>query len=183
MYIVQVPKWYQEAIEGHGSVEVNISRVILTGGSRVGKTSLKYYLLHNTAREDKLSTGVLEAPEVATIAQDIATIAQDIATIAEEGDTVGQGKVEGTVGSLWKVMDNEEMGQLIAWADSKAKESFPIIATSKQEAPDQTMTQQLEGIFGRTRKGVSTLFQRRPANEATEQSLANPPQHLSLIHI
>ena len=67
-YAMQEPKWYGEAIKGHGSVEVNISRAIFTGGSRVGKTSLKHYLLYNTAREDKTSTGVLEAPEVATIA-------------------------------------------------------------------------------------------------------------------
>ena len=64
VYPMQEPKWCEEAIEGHGSVEVNISHAIFTGGSRVGKTSLKHYLLHNTAREDKTSTGVLEAPEV-----------------------------------------------------------------------------------------------------------------------
>ena len=43
---------------------------MLTGGPRVGKTSLKHYLLYNTVREDITSTGVLEAPEVATIAED-----------------------------------------------------------------------------------------------------------------
>ena len=76
---MQEPKWYGQAIERHGSVEVSISRAIFTGGSRVGKTSLKHYLLHNTAREDKTSTGVLEAPEVATIAGE-----QDIRTGFEE---------------------------------------------------------------------------------------------------
>ena len=70
MLYIQEPHWYEEAIEGHGSVEVNIIHAIFTGGSRVGKTSLKHYLLHNTAREDKTSTGVLEAPEVATIEED-----------------------------------------------------------------------------------------------------------------
>ena len=188
MYIVQVPKWYQEAIEGHGSVEVNISRAILTGGSRVGKTSLKHYLLHNTAREDKTSTGVLEAPEVATIARDgVGTTDQRL--------EVGQGEVEEcsftkgvAAGSLWKVMDDEEMGQLISFADMKVKESFPIIATSEQEATatevespsepseDLTMTQQPEGLLTRIWKGVSTLFQRRSTNETTNQSVANPLQ-------
>ena len=70
MLYIQEPHWYEEAIKGHGSVEVNIIHAIFTGGSRVGKTSLKHYLLHNTAREDKTSTGVLEAPEVATIEED-----------------------------------------------------------------------------------------------------------------
>ena len=188
MYIVQVPKWYQEAIEEHGSVEVNISRAILTGGSRVGKTSLKHYLLHNTVREDKTSTGVLEAPEVATIARDgVGTTDQRL--------EVGQGEVEEcsftkgvAAGSLWKVMDDEEMGQLISFADMKVKESFPIIATSEQEATatevespsepseDLTMTQQPEGLLTRFWKGVSTLFQRRSTNETTDQSVANPLQ-------
>ena len=188
MYIVQDPKWYQEAIEGHGSIEVNISRAILTGGSRVGKTSLKHYLLHNTAREDKSSTGVLEAPEVATIAGDgVGTTDQRL--------EVGQGEVEEcsftkgvATGSLWKVMDDEEMGQFISCAGMKVKESFPIIATSKQKATatkvgspskpseDLTVTQQPEGLLGRIWKRVKKLFQRRPANETTEQSVANPLQ-------
>ena len=195
MYFIQVPKWYQEAIDEHGSIEVNISRAILTGGSRVGKTSLKHYLLHNTAREDKTSTGVLEAPEVATIAGEQTirtgseeegqgtTIAQDIATIAEEGDTVGQGEVEGAVGSLWKVIDNEEMGQLIAWADSKAKESFPSIQNNNDPLPEPrrspipSATQQGYSLFtstlSRLWQGMKNWFQ---TNETTEQSVANPPQ-------
>ena len=178
MYIVQVPKWYEEAIEGHGSVEVNISRAILTGGSRVGKTSLKHYLLHNTAREDKTSTGVLEAPEVATIAGDgVGTTDQGL-EVEECSFTKGV-----AAGSLWKVMDDEEMGQLISLADMKVKESFPIIASSEQEATatsktsaDLTVTQQPEGLLTRIRKGVKKLFQRRPVNETTEQSVANPVQ-------
>ena len=182
VYPMQEPKWYEEAIEGHGSVEVSISRAIFTGGSRVGKTSLKHYLLHNTAREDKTSTGVLEAPEVATIAGDgVGTTDQRL--------EVGQGEVEEcsftkgvAAGSLWKVMDDEEIGQLISLADMKVKESFPIIATSKKEAtatePSEnlTVTQQPEGLLTRIRKGVKKLFQRRPVNETTEQSVANPLQ-------
>ena len=167
---------------------MNISRAIITGGSRVGKTSLKHYLLHNTAREDKTSTGVLEAPEVATIAGD------GVGT-TDKGLEVGQGEVEEcsftkgvTAGPLWKVMDDEEMGQLISLADMKVKESFPVIATSEQEAranevespsktsADLTMTQQPEGLFTRFWKRVTPLFQRRPANETTEQSVANPLQ-------
>ena len=90
-------------------------------------------------------------------------------------------------GSLWKVMDDEEMGQLISLADMKVKESFPIIATLEEatateiESPsepseDLTVTQQPEGLLTRIMKGVSTLFRRRPINETTEQSVANPLQ-------
>ena len=129
---MQEPKWYEEAIEGHGSVEVNISRAIFTGGSRVGKTSLKHYLLHNTAREDKTSTGVLEAPEVATIAGE-----QDIRTGFEEEEERYQGK-EGqvkedeydvikcfAVGSSWKVLTDEKLGQLISKIKMEEREVFP----------------------------------------------------------
>ena len=129
---MQEPKWYEEAIEGHGSVEVNISRAIFTGGSRVGKTSLKHYLLHNTAREDKTSTGVLEAPEVATI-----TGEQAIRTGFEEEEEryqgeEGQGKEEEfdvikcfAVGSSWKVLTDEKLGQLISKIKMEEREVFP----------------------------------------------------------
>ena len=121
---MQGPKWYAEAIEGHGSVEVSISRAIFTGGSRVGKTSLKHYLLHNTAREAKTSTGVLEAPEVATIAGE-----QAIRTGFEEE---GQGKEEEydfikcfAAGSSWKVLTDEKLGQLISKIKMEEREVFP----------------------------------------------------------
>ena len=164
---------------------MNISHAILTGGSRVGKTSLKHYLLHNTAREDKTSTGVLEAPEVVTTAGDgVGTTDQRL--------EVGQGEVEEcsftkgvAAGSLWKVMDDDEMGQLISLAHMKVKESFPVIAASEATATeigspfepsaDLTVTQQPEGLLTRFWKGVTPLFQ-RTANETTEQSVANPLQ-------
>ena len=98
---LQDPKWYKQAIDEHGSVEVNIICCFLTGGSRVGKTSLKHYLLHNTAREDKTSTGVLEAPEVATIAQGIA------------------------IGSSWEVLDDDKLGELISQIDMEKTKTFP----------------------------------------------------------
>ena len=111
---------------------MNISRAIFTGGSRVGKTSLKHYLLYNTAREDKTSTGVLEAPEVATIAGE-----QDIRTGFEEEEERYQGK-EGqvkedeydvikcfAVGSSWKVLTDEKLGQLISKIKMEEREVFP----------------------------------------------------------
>ena len=137
VYPMQGPKWYAEAVEGHGSVEVSISRAIFTGGSRVGKTSLKHYLLHNTAREDKTSTGVLEAPEVATIAGE-----QDIRTRFE---VEGQGKEEEydfikglAVGSSWKVLTDEKLGQLISKIKMEEREVFP---GSTLETPPASLPQ------------------------------------------
>ena len=101
LYLQEDPKWYKQAIDEHGSVEVNIICCFLTGGSRVGKTSLKHYLLHNTAREDKTSTGVLEAPEVATIVQGIA------------------------IGSSWEVLDDDKLGELISQIDMEKTKTFP----------------------------------------------------------
>ena len=113
---------------------MNISRVILTGGSRVGKTSLKHYLLHNTVREDKTSTGVLEAPEVATIAGE-----QAIRTGFEEE---GQGQEEEfdfikclAVGSSWKVLTDEKLGQLISKIKMEEREIFPGGTLETPSAP------------------------------------------------
>ena len=190
-YAMQEPKWYGEAIKEHGSVEVNISRAIFTGGSRVGKTSLKHYLLYNTVREDKTSTGVLEAPEVATIADNGDTKgrtdrleeyqrekkqrmeSQGKGSQGEEGQGKGsqgeeglgkgsqgeEGQGEGSqeeegqekgsqgeedqgkgnqgeeekcdfikclvVGSSWKVLTDETLGQLISKVKMEKREVFP----------------------------------------------------------
>ena len=93
---------------------MNISRAIFTGGSRVGKTSLKHYLLHNTVREDKTSTGVLEAPEVAIIAQGIA------------------------IGSSWEVLTDEKLGQHISKVKIEKREVFP---GSTLETPSASLPQ------------------------------------------
>ena len=122
----------------------------------------------------------------------MATIAGDGVGTTDQRLEVGQGEVEEcsftkgvAAGSLWKVMDDDGMGQLISLADMKVKESFPIIAASEATATeigspsepsvDQTVTQQPEGLLTRFWKGVTPLFQ-RTANETTEQSVANPLQ-------
>ena len=172
VYPMQGPKWYAEAIEGHGSVEVSISRAIFTGGSRVGKTSLKHYLLHNTAREAKTSTGVLEAPEVATIAGE-----QTIRTGFEEE---GQGKEEEydfikglAVGSSWKVLTDEKLGQLISKIKMEEREVFP---GSTLETPPVSLPQAssadttLAGDIAKT-----TEIARETTRLPTDTSITPPP--------
>ena len=169
---MQGPKWYGKAIERHGSVEVNISRAILTGGSRVGKTSLKHYLLHNTAREDKTSTGVLEAPEVATIAGE-----QAIRTGFEEE---GQGKEEEydfikglAVGSSWKVLTDEKLGQLISKIKMEEREVFPgsTLETPPASPPQATSNDTtLAGDIAKTTEIASET-----TKPPTDTSITPPP--------
>ena len=172
VYPMQEPKWYEEAIEGHGSVEVNISRAIFTGGSRVGKTSLKHYLLHNTTREDKTSTGVLEAPEVATIAGE-----QDIRAGFEEE---GQGKEEEydfikcfAVGSSWKVLTDEKLGQLISKIKMEEREVFPGSTLETPPAPLPQATSDDTTLAGDIAK--TTEVASETTKLPTETSITPPP--------
>ena len=169
---MQGPKWYGEAIERHGSVEVNISRAIFTGGSRVGKTSLKHYLLHNTAREDKTSTGVLEAPEVATIAGE-----QTIRTGSEEE---GQGKEEEydfikcfAVGSSWKVLTDEKLGQLISKIKMEEREVFPGGTLETPPAPLPQTTSDDTTLAGDIAK--TTEIASETTKLPTNTSITPPP--------
>ena len=64
------PSWlsyYEEAVEKGGSVEVDINRCILIGPSGTGKSCFKHLLVHNKPKEVKISTPVMEKPDVVTI--------------------------------------------------------------------------------------------------------------------
>ena len=241
-YAMQEPKWYGEAIKGHGSVEVNISRAIFTGGSRVGKTSLKHYLLYNTVREDKTSTGVLEAPEVATIADNGDTKGrtdqleeyqrekkqrmesqgkgsqgvegqgkgsqgeegqgkgsqgeegQGKGSQGEEGQGKGSQGEEGqgkgsqgeeekydfikclAVGSSWKVLTDEKLGQLISKVKMEKREVFP---GGTLEAPPASLPQassndtSLPGDITKTTE-VASETTKLPTDVSNSPS---PPRH------
>ena len=146
LYLQEGPKWYKQAIDEHGSVEVNIICCFLTGGSRVGKTSLKHYLLHNTAREDKTSTGVLEAPEVATIAQGIA------------------------IGSSWEVLDDDKLGELISQIDMEKTKTFPSNTPHTTEySPQQATAAGNTGVLTLWDK-VKKLFQRKSTRMQSDVS-------------
>ena len=150
---------------------MNITRCFLTGGSRVGKTSLKHYLLHNTAREDKTSTGVLEAPEVATIAGD---------GVGTTDQRLGQGKEEEydfikcfAVGSSWKVLTDEKLGQLISKIKMEEREVFPggTLETPPVSLPQATSNDTtLAGDIAKTTE-VASETTKLP----TDTSITPPP--------
>ena len=79
-------------MEKGGSVEVDINRCILIGPSGTGKSCFKHLLVHNKPKEVKLSTPVMERPDVVTIS-------------AEEY------AVEGT--SVWVPLTDEKMANSI----------------------------------------------------------------------
>jgi len=57
-------------VEKGGSVEVDINRCILIGPSGTGKSCFKHLLVHNKPKEVKISTPVMETPDMVTISAD-----------------------------------------------------------------------------------------------------------------
>ena len=116
---IREPKWYKEAIEKQGFFEVHITRCIFTGSSRVGKTSLKHILLYDTAREDKTSTAVLEAPKVVILEKrdQVGTEDQIVKSLGEEEekvDPVGTGQqIVESLGEEGEKVDPVETGEQI----------------------------------------------------------------------
>ena len=88
---------------------------MFTGSSRVGKTSLKYNLLHNKPRprKDKKSTDLLEAPEIAMISEAY----------------VPDGSV------LWEEAKDEFLGKMFSHAEIKSKKKLPTVKLPSNEQP------------------------------------------------
>ena len=61
---------YQEALEKHGSVSVDVMQCIFVGPSAVGKSSLKHLLVHNAPKAVKTGTAVIDTPEVVTVSSE-----------------------------------------------------------------------------------------------------------------
>ena len=92
---------YQEALEKHGSVMVEMMPCVFIGPSAVGKSSLKHLLVHNTPKAVKTSTAVMEIPEVVTISSEQYTV---------EGGT-----------SAWQLVGDDVIGKsLQACVNTKA---------------------------------------------------------------
>ena len=155
-----------------------IVRCVFTGSARVGKSSLKYLLLHNTAREDKTSTALLEAPELATFSE------------AAIDCNLTKGIIDG---SIWKVVDDEVLGKLVSQAPiSKRTDSFPSNAqpknTEKTKKTAASSTQPPTTPNSRTTsKGASShsqssaaLGQRSPQNSKGAQSVQTSDSLLEL---
>ena len=105
--VKKVPQWFQEAKDTHGSIIVKVVRSVFTGGPRVGKTSVKYSLLHDEPREDKTSTSILETPDIAI---------QE--GYFEQGDIV------------WKPAEESFVSEIISMAKIRAKKQNPSIQVS-----------------------------------------------------
>ena len=88
---MQLLSAYQEALDKHSSVAVEVTRCIIGGPSAVGKSSLKHLLVHNTPKAVKTSTAVMDMPEV-------------VSTSAE------QYTVEGG-NSAWQPVSKDKMGK------------------------------------------------------------------------
>ena len=61
---------YEEAVAKQGSVEVTINRNIIMGPPAVGKSCLKHLLVHNKPKEVRISTPIMEKPDVVSILAD-----------------------------------------------------------------------------------------------------------------
>ena len=114
------PTWlpdYEEAVEKQGAVEVAINRCIFMGPPGAGKSCLKHLLVHNKPKEVKISTPVMEKPDVVTIS-------------AEEY------AVEGT--SVWIPVTDEKMASSIRSSCQNREYNVmatAVIAEEHQEGP------------------------------------------------
>ena len=80
---------YKESLDKHGSVSVEVTPCIIVGPSAVGKSTLKHLLVHNTPKAVKMSTAVVEKPEVVTVSSEQYVVG---------GDT-----------SAWQLVNNDVM--------------------------------------------------------------------------
>ena len=83
---------YNEALDKHGSVTIDITQCIFVGPSAMGKSTLKHLLVHNTPKAVKTSTAVMEQPAVVTISSE-------------------QYILEGGSASAWRLVDKDVMGK------------------------------------------------------------------------
>ena len=71
---------YEEVLEEHGSVSVEVTPCIFVSPTAVGKSSLKHLLVHNTPKAVKTSTAVIDTPEVVTISSEQYAVEGDNST-------------------------------------------------------------------------------------------------------
>jgi GTPase SAR1 family protein len=84
---------YEEALEKQGSVSVEVTRCLFIGPPAVGKSSLKHLLIHNKSKAVKISTRVMESPDVVRVTSEQYAV--------EEGS------------SSWKLLDGKAMIQSV----------------------------------------------------------------------
>ena len=143
------PTWlpdYEEAVEKQGSVDVAINRCIFTGPPGVGKSCLKHLLVHNKPKEVKISTPVMEKPDVVTIS-------------AEEY------AVEGT--SVWLPLTDETMANSIRLSCQNRK--YDIMATATTLKDRQEVD---ESLIPKARQEVKHSDYMQPLEEINQSTIA-----------
>ena len=121
---------YEESLNKHGSVSVEVTPCILVGAPATGKSSLKHLLVHNTPKAVKTSTAVVDTPEVVTVSTE---------QYAVEGGT-----------SAWQPVSNDVMGRsLQACVTAKAYDEgqYPELHRRKNLSTSQNMRQHLTQKF------------------------------------
>ena len=133
---------YQEALEKHGSVSVDVTPCIFVGAPAVGKSSLKHLLVHNTPKAVKTSTAVVDTPEVVTVTSEQYTVA---------GGT-----------SAWHLVSNDIMGKsLQACVNTKAYDEgqYPELLRYEDDQHQQ-MKEQRESQTQPTSRNLIQKFTR-----------------------
>ena len=113
---------YEESLNKHGSVSVEVTPCILVGAPAMGKSSLKHLLVHNTPKAVKTSTAVVDTPEVVTVSTEQYVV---------KGGT-----------SAWQPVSKDVMGRsLQACVTAKAYDEgqYPELHRSKDEQSHQQM--------------------------------------------
>ena len=136
---------YEEAVAKQGSVEVAINRCIFAGPPSVGKSCLKHLLVHNKPKEVKISTPVMEKPDVVTIS-------------AEEY------AVEGT--SVWLPLTDDKMASSIRSSCQNRKYHMAAVAIPEDRP---------EGQLSRLAQSVVEINRPTAVSKATSRSSRAEP--------
>ena len=137
---------YEEAVAKQGSVEVAINRCIFTGPPSVGKSCLKHLLIHNKPKEVKISTPVMEKPDVVTISAE-------------------KYAVEGT--SVWVPLTDDKMASSIRSSCQNRKYHIMATVAIPKDRP--------EGQFSRLAQSVMEINRPTAVSKTTSRSSRAEP--------
>ena len=114
---------YQESLEKHGSVSVEVVRTIFIGPTESGKSTLKHLLVHNKPKAVQTSTDVVATPEVVTKRP-----VSEVTKQTDEDFSADQ-YVVGESTSAWQLVDSDVMKKAlhacIAHQAYKKKDRYP----------------------------------------------------------
>ena len=122
LVLIELQLAYQESLNKHGSVSVEVTPCVIVGASATGKSSLKHLMVHDTPKAVKTSTAVIDTPAVVTV--------------SSEQYAVERGT------SAWQLVDSDVMGKSIQeCVTSKAYDEgqYPKLPQSKAKQSNQEM--------------------------------------------